>query len=636
MKKRKKLFALLFSAAFAASALGAPVPAAAATVNLPDPRVSLANGTSLPDGIGVGSIFDLDLNFTHAFDVSGKSQNEIAAFNELEDAGDELYAEIDVSSETGSVSVGKSSYTIKAEITDEDEEETSSYRTVTYHLYLPQKELKRTGSSYGVLKFKVTYYDIDSNAKKKDKIENGTDGKSLPTFTVEYQVFPKLEGSTTQGDGRLSVESYRLDHSPVKEGEKFSLTMTVKNAGGIACMNARSVLDLSGADGVSIDGVTDTKELGTLAAGATASVTYPLVCLPKMTTGSYPVGVTLSADEADAASSKLYIPVTGTKTSEDDTGEAGESKPQIIIESYDFGGTAATGGQEFNLAMRIRNTGEIAIENCKMTVGSAADNDDSNTAGSIFTPAKSSNSFFIQKLGAGAAVDEEIALLPKADASPNSYGVVVNFSYDAVVDGKRQTLTAEETITIPLAQPDRFEVGEAVLSNPMFLGEGGQLSIDYVNKGKSQVYNVSVEIAGNFQTDEGSTYIGNLDSGTSDTFQAALTPTEEGSLTGTATFRYEDAAGKVTEIAKDFSCEVQAQEVPAMGPGGIPGKPGMEEPGGPAQGGPGWKLWVGIFVAAAVLAAATVIVLKKRKAKKLRLLEEADDYDDEPNGGNPK
>lgn len=611
MKKGKKLFALLFSAVLMASALWAPTLAAVATVSLPDPRV--VSAAVNPQAPGVGSPFDLDIIFKHFVNITCD------------------HIKIEVSSETSSVSIGQKTYRMESDSSFNPSESDDDYDY--YELYIPQKELKRTGSNYGVLKFKITYYE---DSEEKEKITFGEDDK-ITYFTVEYLVFGKLDSSSdTENEGRLAVDSYKLDHSPVKEGEKFSLTLTVKNVGGIACTNTRSVLDLSGADGVSIDGVTDTKELGTLAAGTAASVTYPLVCLPKMTTGSYAVGVTLSADEADAASSKLYLPITGTKTGADDTGEVGESKPQIIIESYDFGGAAVTGGQEFSLAMKIRNTGEVAIENCKMTVGSAADSDNSDTAGSIFTPAKSSNSFFIQKLGAGAAVDEEIALLPKADASPNSYGVVVNFSYDAVVDGKRQTLTAEETITIPLAQPDRFEVGEAVLNNPMFLGEPGQVSIDYVNKGKSRVYNVSVEIAGNFQTDEGSAYIGNLDSGTSDTFQAALTPAAEGTLTGTATFRYEDAAGKVTEVVKDFSCEVQEQATAAIGPGGIPGKPGTEQPGAPEQSGPGWKLWAGIAAGAVVVAAGTVVVLKKRKAKKLRLLEEADDYDDGPDGGNPK
>ncbi|WP_411678383.1 COG1361 S-layer family protein [Caproicibacter sp.] len=614
-KKKGKAAALLLAAALSLSAVfGAAVPAAASTTadKVPDPR---ATATVTPAEPGVGSPFGVDLSFT---------QNV-----ENFDCKDVDHIKVDVTEASGSISVSHKGY--YAENISEDSGD-NNISTLSYDLHIPQKYLKRSGSNYGVLKFEITYY---SSTDDKDVAESKSDSHDLK-FTVEYLVFSKLDSSSdTENDGRLTVSSYKLDHTPVKEGETFSLTLTVKNSSSLACTHAVSVLDLSGAEGVSISGETDTKTLGSLNAGATATVTYPLKCLSKMTTGSYPVAVSLSADDVTAASSKIYLPITGTKAGKDDTGEVGDSKPQLIIESYDFGGKAVTGGQEFNLVMNVRNTGSVPIDNCKMTVGSDtgdSDSDKSTAVGSVFTPSQSSNTFFIPSLGSNATVKKEIALLPKADAAPNSYGVIVNFSYDAVVDGKRQTLTSEETITIPLAQPIRFEVGDPVLSNPFYMGEPGQISIDYVNKGKSKVYNVSVELKGNFDTEESSQYIGNLDSGASDSFQANLTPQKEGSLSGTATFSYEDASGKVLTVAKDFSCDVQAAEAPTMGgPDGLnpDGTPGAK----PEKSGPGWKLWAGIAAGAAVVAAGTVFFLKKRKAKKMRLLEEAEDYDDTPGGG---
>lgn len=604
--------ALLLTAALTLSAaFSMPAPARAGTSSdkMPDPRVTSATVT--PVEPGVGSPFGVDLTFTQTIENFSYHDDKIR---------------VEVSEASSSVNVSHQYF--YAENINQDEE--NGVSTLTYDLHIPQKYLKRSGSNYGVLKLVITYRD------DKDEVVEDSDHHDLK-FTVEYLVFSKLSSSSeTEDQGQLTVSSYKLDHSPVKEGETFGLTLTVKNTGPTACANVLSVLDLSGAEGVSIRGQTDTKTLGNLNPGATATVNYPLACVPKMTTGSYPVGITLSGDDADKSTSKIYLPITGTKTGKDDTGEVGDSKPQLIIESYDFGGKAVTGGQEFNLVMNVRNTGSTAISNCKMTVGSDTGDSDSDktptTTGSVFTPSQSSNTFFIPQLGAGATVKKTIALLPKADAAPNSYGVNVNFSYDAVVDSKRQTLTAQETITIPLSQPIRFEVGEPGLSNPLSAGEAGQLSIDYVNKGKSKVYNVSVELAGNFDTEEGTQYIGNVDSGASDTFQAALTPQQEGTLSGTATFTYEDAAGKVTTVVKKFSTEVQPAEAPtAGGPEGMnpEGKPGN----GPKKGGPDWKLWAGIAAGVVVLAAGTVVFLKKRKAKKLRLLEEADAYDDEPGGG---
>lgn len=605
MKKGKRIFGLLCAAFVLFAAFGEGVPVRAVTEDVPDPRVTSV--TITPSEPGVGSPFDVNLTFTQTIDSF--------------DFSDIDYIKIDVSEASSSVSVDHKGYL--AENIDDNS------GILSYNLYIPQKYLKRTGNNYGILKFQITYYDSN------DKIVDDANEHDLK-FTVEYLVFSKLDSSSdTENEGRLTVESYKLDHTPVKEGETFQLTLTVKNAGPVACTNIRSVLDLSGAAGVSISGETDTKTLGTLAAGATATVTYPLACLSKMTTGSYPVGISLSADDTETSSSKIYLPITGTKAGEDDTGEVGDSKPQLIIESYDFGGQAVTGGQEFELAMNVRNTGAVAIENCKMTVGSdTGDSDsDSTSVGSVFTPSQSSNTFFLSKLGAGATVQKKIALLPKADAAPNSYGVIVSFSYDAVVDGKRQALTAQETITIPLAQPTRFEIGEPAIG-PVFVGEAGEISIEYVNKGKSKVYNVSVELTGNFDTGEGSLYIGNVDSGASDTFSASLTPQAEGTLSGTVTFSYEDAAGKVATAAKDFSCDVSPMEQPTEGKPGAEGE--IPPEGGQPGGGPDWKLWAGIAGGAVAAGIATLTVLKKRKAKKMRLLEESDDYDDEPDGGIPK
>lgn len=553
---------------------------------------------------------------------------------------------ITASSTNSSIALGKKTFTyekngtntdgligdddISGTLSDTLDTEFSSYgidsaKYYYYRLSIPEKYLKRTGDGPGTLKFSISYYEESG----------GTYSKLYNTVTAEKTVFdPTGTSSGTEDGARLSVANFGLDHSPVKEGEKFRLTFTVRNDGNAACRNASAVLDCSGAAGIGIDGVTDTKPLGTLEPGAEATLSYPMTCLPKMETGNYALTVKLSADEAPDAAPKIYLPVTGTKTSEEDTGSVGDSKPQIIIESYDYGGTAVTGGKEFTLAMNVKNTGAVQIENVKMTVSSESGASDSDKAvtGGAFTPAKSSNTFFIPSLKAGGTVREQIDLLPLADAAPQSYGVSVAFKYEAVVDGKRQSLDAQETIAIPLTQPDRFEVNDAVLQDPLFLGEPGQLTVNYVNKGKSKVFNLSVKLEGNFTTGDGNTYIGNLDSGTGDSFQATLNPSAEGTLQGKATFSYEDAGGTTKTVVKEFTGEVvSAQDMGAD----LPSKD-LPVEGKPSS--PPWRIWVisGSALLAAGVLAFLIVFLKKRKAKKLRLLEETDDYDDAPGGGAAK
>ena len=515
---------------------------------------------------------------------------------------------ISVSSPNGAISLKKKTFS-----SDNDEIDTSTGdSSISYRLTIPELYMKRIGDGAGTLKFSISYYDGND-------IRQGT-------FTTQKTVFdPTGTSSTTEDQGKLVVQSYRLDHTPVKEGEKFTLTFTLKNTGSVVCDNIMAVLDTSTAEGVSINGVTDTQYINSLDTGATATISYPMTCLSKMATNNYAASLILSADElSKSITSKVFIPVTGTKTDKDDTSTTA-SKPLIIIENYDYGGKAVMGGKEFNLAMRFKNTSAATqIENLKITISSVAGTDDKSVAGA-FTPAKSSNTFFIPKVGPNSGFSEQIALIPKADATPNSYGVTVAFSYEAVLNNKRETIEATETISIPLTQSDRFEANEAELQGPIAMGDSGQLNINYVNKGKSKIFNLSVKLEGNFTTGESNTYIGNVDSGVGDTFQATLNPTAEGTMNGKATFSYEDANGEIKNLVKEFSCEVIAAAAQGEGMSSEPAVPANAGASSP-------PLWIILAGAGGVVVVIIVFVIihKKRKAKKLKLLEESDDYDDTP------
>lgn len=155
--------------------------------------------------------------------------------------------------------------------------------------------------------------------------------------------------------------------------------------------------------------------------------------------------------------------------------------------------------------MKIRNAGKVAIENVKITVSSSAD----ATTGGVFSPASSSNTFFVEKIPAGGTIEESIDLLPKADASPKSYGLDIAFNYEAVVNKERIELSPTETISIPLTQPDRFEIGDVQMWGPVYVGDTLSGNVSYVNKGKSTIFNLSVKIEGEgFTTAESESYIG--------------------------------------------------------------------------------------------------------------------------------
>ena len=163
-----------------------------------------------------------------------------------------------------------------------------------------------------------------------------------------------------------------------------------------------------------------------------------------------------------SSEASVTIPCTPSETA----GGDGESvfAPNIIIESYDFGGEFVTAGDTFPLSVNIKNTSSNAvIENLKVTVNGASNNVDGGIA---FSPANSSNSFFFEKIDAKGTENIALDLIAKSDAVPNSYPVEISFVYEYSVGGKRyQASPVTETITIPLQQEDRLTVNQPEYPN---------------------------------------------------------------------------------------------------------------------------------------------------------------------------
>ena len=431
--------------------------------------------------------------------------------------------------------------------------------------------------------------------------------------------------------GSLALESFRLDRSPVQEGQNFALTLVLRNNGEDQSNVVVALPSLDTAS-ISANGTMDRQTLEELKAGQAAEVTFSLSANASMASGNYPLEVQLSADgmEAPVSAGKVFIPVRGTAGQSGEDPDAGDSsKPQIIIQRYDYGGQSVVGGQEFLLKMDFRNTSRAyAIENLKMTIGNPASEGEGD--GSAFTPANSSNTFFVERVAPGEVFSQEIALFPKADAAPKSYGVTVRYTYEAVVDGKRMAdLSGEETIAIPLTQPDRFEIQDATIYGPIMLGDTAYLNIDYVNKGKSTVYNVTIALEGeNFTSGEMSSYVGNVESGSSDYFEASLSALAEGMITGRAVITYEDANGIAKEVSKDFSCEVMPAYEPPID------DPGMVEPLPEETGMPQWAVYTVAGAGAAVAIASLIGVRKLQKLRRRRIEEEEESYEEAaPPGG---
>lgn len=454
------------------------------------------------------------------------------------------------------------------------------------------------------------------------------------TFSVRLKAKQTIEST-----GGLVITGYELGSEVLSYNGNTTLTISIQNTS--SQMMKDIVMELGGlaAGQITVRDGMDVQRLVELAPGASSSFTYSLHADESVTNGTAILTATVTAGgaassgessegggTAPAAESKasIFVPCAG-KPEESSGGEGGEGStltPQVIIESYSYGEEpSVVGGSTFTLTMTLRNTSATtAIENVKMVVSSAAD----ETTGGVFTPANSSNSFYIDRVAPGGTFTESIDLTVKADASPKSYGVDIALDFQAKEGSNYQDLKSTETITIPVTQPDRFEVEDVQISDYNYVGDSIYCSVSYVNMGKNPIYNLTISVEGTgFSTAEPSAYIGNVEAGSGDYYEPSLTADMAGPVEGKIILTYEDAAGNQSTVERPFSTTVQEMMVD---PGiDMPVEPVVEETGLPLAG----KIAIGAG-AGVVVIVVVVVVLKLRKKRRRKAVPDFDE-DDEDN-----
>ena len=233
----------------------------------------------------------------------------------------------------------------------------------------------------------------------------------------------------------------------------------------------------------------------------------------------------------------------------------------------------------------------------------------------------SSNTFYFEKVGAGSEKTVSLPMKAARTITGSAQPVSVSFKYEYVDKSKRTPVTSEQKITIPVYQPDRFEISKPTVPVMVYAGEETSLSMNYVNKSKSEISNVEAEIEGNIESVTPFQNIGNLEPGKSGTIVFAVTALEPGEAEFTIKVTYEDGNGDTKTREFPVVLNVEAMDYP---------DPGMEEPAPETEesGGISWPLVIGIIIA--VAAASFIIIKKKKKAAAARKEAEMwDNWDDE-------
>ena len=214
----------------------------------------------------------------------------------------------------------------------------------------------------------------------------------------------------------------------------------------------------------------------------------------------------------------------------------------------------------------------------------------------------------------GGAVSEKLTLRALPTANTGISTVSVSFKYDYLDNGNRMTATCEQSIFIPVYQPDKMTFEAKAPTYQIFEGNEAYINVSYINKGRCDISNVRAEIVGDVNALSTSKVIGNVAAGANGSFDFIVTPYMSGECSFTILFTYDDAnMNEVSrEIPVSFTVEAMMWEEPMF-----PEDPGMiEEP--TEEGGFPWIiLWIGIgvVVVGGVIAIICVVRHKKKKAK---------------------
>ena len=188
-----------------------------------------------------------------------------------------------------------------------------------------------------------------------------------------------------------------------------------------------------------------------------------------------------------------------------------------------------------------------------------------------------------------------------------NYFLNINMTYE---DRSGNTYNATDVISIPVMQETRLVVDDIIAPPELYAGMQNGVNVEFYNMGKTTLNNLRVSAEGDFDTMESTSYyVGNMESGRSDSYNFSFIPRGAGQMEGKLVFRYEDASGNEQLLEKEFSFEIM--DMPVWNDDFMP----IEE----FDEGQSSVPWYVILIIIVVVAVGVIVFLKKRRKKKMDL-----------------
>ena len=421
------------------------------------------------------------------------------------------------------------------------------------------------------------------------------------------------------------------------QSQKWTITVTNSTSQSLSQVTLAPELGDSGESWPFKTEYQDYKQsVDVIPAGESCDFTFEFVQREDVPSARYTLQFVLTAENEVKASQKFYVNTTAkpedTKSSQEEGqeadaggfsnggvsysggGSAGSgSVPRVIVTGFTTDPAEVRAGSNFTLTIHLKNTSKSTrVSNMLFDLSAPTEGSDEQTAAPAFLPASGSSSIYLEGIAANGTADISIQLNAKADLLQKPYSIDMSMKYE---DSSATQIEATSSISIPVKQDARFEFSEFEISpESIAVGEEANVMCNLYNLGKIKLYNVKATFEGSC-IDKEEVFVGNVESGASASIDAMVEGKKatKGPAKITMTLSYEDEAGEVKTMTKDFQLEVTeasesdlaAMDMEAEDKGGIPVIPIL------------------ILVAALAVIAAAVIIIRKKKKKQTLVEEEA-------------
>ncbi|MBD5130428.1 MAG: hypothetical protein HDT43_11005 [Ruminococcaceae bacterium] len=449
----------------------------------------------------------------------------------------------------------------------------------------------------------------------------GEGGEAIGTASSTVNVPADAEALAEVSAPSIKITGQTLS-LPITASSEYEYTLTVRNYSDTPAEDVFLFLDAS--DSLYFINGTENAEVGSIPAKGSASVNVRFRTVNSIAAVKQGITAHISYSYMDGGVKKTAESDSSVTiiASESGGGSGGNSgMPNIIIKSYDIGAEQIPAGDSFDLALTLFNTSTLTgVENVIMTI---------NAGGSI-NIFGGTNTFYYPTIEADGEISENIPLKALATAETGTSSISVSLKYDYFDNGSRSTANIEQTIFIPVYQPDKMTFEVNVPTYSVMVGEDVYITTTYLNKGRSEIANVKAEIVGEVGALSTSKVIGTVQPGGNGSFDFIVTPYEGGTCEFTILVTYEDAT--LTEVQRELPVSFEVEDM-WSDPGFMDDPwldPGFEDPGMEEGGKFPWVIvWIcaGVIVVGGVVA---IILVAKHKKKKKTALTEADiDWEDE-------